>query len=129
MAPFQPMPKRNIRLTVTVVATDGKTTQPARTMTAVTAEDRRTQIRSGESSRHLSVDAQALVTPEGRILLELRLASSSPFAAPDGRVLGRGFNQEISLLLDSGVSQRITDLDDAPGEFGVTVEVMAEVLK
>lgn len=130
MAELWPMPKRNIRLTVTVVGTEGNSTLHTRTMTTIVAEDRKTQVRSGEGARHLSVDAHAVVTPENRLFLDLRLASVFPLTVQDGKLVGqRGFNQEIPVLLDSGVSQRITNLDDASGEFGVTVEVMAEVLK
>jgi hypothetical protein len=130
MEALWPQPKRNIRLTVTVVGTEGKA-RHARTMTTVVAEAQRTQVRSGDGARHFSVDAQAVVTPENRILADLRLGSSFPLTVPEGRqIVGqRGFNQEIKVLLDSGVSQRITTLDDASGEFGVTVEVVAEVVK
>ena len=150
LAPTRPVPTRNVRVNVVITDQAGTTAPVVKTVTMVIADGRRNQVRSMSRLRrqtssmtselvplHLNVDAQATVTTDKRVLVELRFnygiavrsgaePSGSATVAADAGVAE--ISEELALLLTPGTSVVAAESADATSDRKVKVEVRAEIL-
>lgn len=155
--PVRPVPTRNVRVSVVITDQAGTTAPVVKTVTMVIADGRRNQVRSMSRLRrqsattsgspimmtgelvplHLNVDAQATVTTDKRVLVELRFnygiavrsgaePSGSATVAADAGVAE--ISEELALLLTPGTSVVAAESADATSDRKVKVEVRAEIL-
>ena len=153
----RPLPTRNVKVDVTVTEQTGSATPVTKVVSLVVADGRQSNVRSNTTapiangnSRDLplNVDASVNLTPDQRVLLELRFVyASAAVMAPlagDGRpapvtpeekmaALSRpGYStlqDSLTFLLTPGTPIVAARSADAATDRTVTVEVRAEILK
>lgn len=158
----RPMPTRNIKVDVTITDQTGTGTPMKKVVSMVVADGRSSGVRSmtsvplatGGPNRDLplNVDATAAVTPDQKVLLDLRFNYSSvSFVVPVGsqdrpapttdqeRALVRdltapraavsNITENLTVLLTPGAPFVVARSADAAADRTVVVEVKAEILK
>ena len=158
----RPIPTRNVKVDVTITDQTGSGTPMKKVVSLVVADGRSGNVRShssvplftGGPNRELplNVDATALVTPEQRVLLELKFNYSSVIVkAPGGagsrpapvsdvekardrelsapRPTVANITENLWVLLSPGVSTVVARSADAAADRIVTVEVKADIVK
>ncbi len=143
------LPTRNVKVTVNISDQQGDGPVSVKTVELVIADGYRGNVRSSAQvptpigpyrTLPLNVDAEAIITPEARVLLELRFnygiveaAAAVPAPADDERRPAQPRFAEISenliVLLTQGVPLVASRSADAASDRRVTVEVQAEILK
>jgi hypothetical protein len=142
----RPIPTRNVKIDVTITDQDDATPLK-KVVSLVIADGRSGQVRSstftsaGGNQKHLplSVDATPVITPDQKVLLELRLQYSGIHDVRDGTVAAdapvrpRRFAGDIletlNILLTPGTPITVARSADAATDRTVTVEVKADILK
>jgi hypothetical protein len=158
----RPLPLYNVKVDVTITDQTGTGTPVKKVVSMVVADGRSSGVRSmtsvpiatGGPNRNLplNVDATANVTPDRKILLDLRFNYASvTFVVPVGsqdrpapttdeeRTLTRdltapraaesNITENLTVLLSSGTPFVVARSADAAADRTVTVEVKAEILK
>lgn len=155
--PARTMPTRNVRVSVVITDQAGTRAPVVKTVSMVIADGRRNQVRSTSRLRRevatgpgqpmmisqellplqLNVDAQATITPEKRVLLELRFnygitvpggaAGREPAVVSADSAMAE-ISEELALLLAPGASVVAAESADATSDRKVKVEVQAEIL-
>jgi hypothetical protein len=151
------MPTRNVKVDVTITEQNGSAAPVTKVVSLVVADGRQSAVRSNTNapiatgnSRDLplNIDASVNLTPEQRILLDLRFIYASvsvmPPLAGEGRAAPVTPEEKIAasarpgyasiqdslvLLLTPGVPIVAARSADAATDRTVTVEVKAEILK
>jgi len=153
----RPLPTRNVKVDITITEQDGVTPPAKKVVSLVVADGRSSNIRSqtnapiaNGSSRELflNVDASVNLTPEQRVLLDLRflytgVSVMSPLAG-EGRAApatpeekawaaprpgNSSIQDSLTVLLTPGTPLVVARSADAASDRIVTVEVKAEILK
>jgi hypothetical protein len=158
----RPLPLYNVKVDVTITDQTGTGTPMKKVVSMVVADGRSSGVRSmtsvplatGGPNRDLplNVDATANVTPERKVLLDLRFNYSSvSFVTPVGsqdrpapttdqeramvrdltapRAAVSNITENLSILLTPGTPFVVARSADAAADRTVTVEVKAEILK
>lgn len=153
----RPLPTRNVKVDVTITEQAGTSAPVKKVVSLVVADGRSSGVRSNTtvpiadgSTRELplNVDASVNLTPDQRVLLELRFIYQSvrimgPFAGegmPEPTTAGAkaaasprpGYsmiNDALTFLLSPGIPVIAARSADAATDRTVTVEVKAEILK
>lgn len=158
----RPLPMHNVKVDVTITDQTGTGTPMKKIVSMVVADGRSSGVRSmtsvplatGGPNRDLplNVDATANVTPDRRVLLDLRFNYSSvSFVTPVGsqdrpapttdqeramvrdltapRAAVSNITENLSILLTPGTPFVVARSADAAADRTVTVEVKAEILK
>lgn len=143
----RPLPTRNVKVDVTISDQTSTGTPMKKVVTLVVADGRSSGVRSttqvpvsgmGIRGFPLNIDTTVAITPEGRVLLDLRfnygsLQQGGNTPASDGSSPREPSSAEItetlSVLLTPGAPVVVSRSADAASDRTVTVEVKAEVLK
>lgn len=157
----RPLPTRNVKVDVTITEQNGTAAPMKKMASMVVADGRQSSVRSnssvpvvGESHRNLplNVDATVNLTPDQRVLLELRFSYSSvtimkplgsdnrPNPANDQerakerdvtspRASEALITENLAALITPGVPLVVARSADAGTDRTVTVEVKVEILK
>jgi hypothetical protein len=154
----RPLPTRNVRIDVTITDQTGTATAMKKVVSMVVADGRSSGVRSNTSvplvtggpnrDLPLNVDAYANITPEQKVLLELKFNYSSVnFITPVGtkdrpaptsdverdlsspRAAIANITEELRVLLLPNTPTIVARSADAAADRTVTVEVKAEILK
>lgn len=151
--PFErrPMPTRNVKVDVTITEQHGSAAPAKKIVSLVVADGRSSSVRSlstgpvvRDNPRNLplNADVNATLTPEQKVLLELRFTYSSVVSNAPSAGAGRepahttiptvsvaDITENLTVLLTSGVPTVIARSADAATDRTVTVEVKAEILR
>lgn len=154
------LPTQNVRVEITISDQSGSSAPVKKVVSLLVADGRSSGVRSSSQvpvinrggfqsinykDLPLNVDATAVVTPEGKVLVDIKfnygsLGDTSPRAAePGGNPPGSGISHDhtsfgqitenLSVLLTPGKPLVIARSADAASDRTVTVEVKADVLK
>lgn len=153
----RPLPTQNVRVDVTITDQTGTGAPAKKVVSLVVADGRGSAVRSGTGvpimttsgtqNLLLNVDANASVTPERKVFVDLRFNYSSvSFVTPIGvkerqptsdaerelaapRPSFSTITENLSVLLTPGTPAIVARAADAATDRIVTVEVKAEILK
>jgi hypothetical protein len=153
----RPLPVANVKVDVTITDQTGTATAMKKIVSMVVADGRSSSVRSntnvpiaigGGRELPLNVDANVNITPDRRVLLELRFNYTSvSFVTPVGakerpapttdqerdlaapRPATSAITENLTVLLVPGTPSLIARSADAAADRTVTVEVKAEILK
>jgi hypothetical protein len=154
----RPHPTSNVKVDVTITDQTGSGTPMKKVVSMIVADGRSSGVRSltsvplatGGPNRDLplNVDAAASVTPEQKVLLELRFSYSSvSFITPVGvrerseqatpadrdlaspRAAISNITENLTVILAPGTPAIVARSADAAADRTVTVEVKAEILR
>ena len=129
----------NVRVDVTLSDMGGSGAAPTTKVVTITTNDNSWgKLRAAVTSRAygvapLNIDAMPIVLNDGRVRLSLTIEynqgrNPDVEGNPD-RITGVSINQSITIVLDSGKSQQISQSADPIGDRKVSVEVKATILK
>lgn len=156
----RPLPTRNVKVDVTITEQSGTGAPMKKLVSFVVADGRSSGVRStanvtysrrssatapsvyNQRALPLNVDSTVTVTPDQRVLLELRFnyGSLQPMVPLEKTTVGGGdsittdslfgeITENLSVLLTPGAPVVISRSADATSDRTVTVEVKAEILK
>ena len=147
----RPLPTRNVKVDVTISEQGGTSAASKKVLSLVVADGRWGSVRSmstgptvadNRKNLPLSADVNATLTPDQRVLLELRFTYSSyvsgASSAPSGNAEAdrartalsvADLTENLTVLLTSGAPAIVARSADAASDRTVTVEVKAEILK
>lgn len=157
----RPLPTRNVKVDVTITEQTGTGTPVKKVVSTIVADGRSSGVRSisyvplfdgGGRDLPLNVDASATVTPDQRVLLDLRfyystMIAMTPFGsegrpAPESdaeRARNRDMSapkpgvsqitENLSVLLTPGRPMMVARSADAAADRTVTVDVTVDILK